>query len=225
VRHMDTVDKIVGVYLAGVCSHAFRYKGELFRPKLLIVSPLLLRGHTCPGGCGACCGSFSLDFIPGDTVTDGAAARIVMIDDRPVRLMSDRQADVPDRWCRHLDRMSGRCTVHAQRPMACDFELIRFLIYETKVLLIQKQYGRAWSMKRLDEGLGALCTMLPPTPQRIADVTRKLERLQSWAAHFGIETRIERILSWIEAGDHARPLRLPPPREDREACLAVGATG
>lgn len=207
---MDTVDKIVGVYLAGICSHPFRYKGKDYRPKQLIVSPLLLRGHTCPSGCGACCGSFSLDFLPGEIATGEASPRVIRIDGRSVPLMSDRQAEVPDRWCRNLDRSSGRCTVHAFRPMACDFELIRFLIYETKVLLIQKQYGRAWSMERLDRGRGALCDMLPPTQHRINEVIRKLERLERWGEHFAIETRVRPIISWIEAGDYTRPLRLAP---------------
>lgn len=207
---MDTIDKIVGTYLAAVCSRPFRFKGECFLPKLLIVSPLLLRGHTCPGGCGACCGSFSLDFVPSETALDSAVPRSVAIDGRLVQVNSDRQADVPDRWCRYLDRTTGRCTVHARRPMACDFELIRFLIYETKVLLIQKQYGRAWAMERLDGGRGALCAMLPPTPQRIADVSRKLERLDQWGRHFGIETRLEQVIRWVRSGDHSRPLRLAP---------------
>lgn len=209
MRHADSIDKIVQVYLASVCSVPFRYKGKVFAPKPLIVSPLLLRGHTCPVQCGACCGSFSLDFLPDEPVTNRAAPRFIEIDDRRVPLWSDMQRDVGDRWCRNLDRTSGRCHVHDRRPLACDFELIRFLVYETRALLIQKQYGRAWAMARLDGRLGALCRMLPANPQRAADVARKLSRLQAWAVHFGIRTKLPAVIAWIEAGDHGRPLRLP----------------
>jgi hypothetical protein len=210
MRHADSVDKIIEIYIASVCSAPFRYKGKCFLPKLLIVSPLLLRGHTCPSGCGACCGSFSLDFLPDEPGTDRTASRLIEIDDRHVALRSDMQADVGDRWCRNLEPSSGRCLVHERRPLACDFELIRFLVYDTKVLLIQKQYGRAWAMKRLDGKLGALCRMLPVNPQQVADVIRKLRRLELWANHFGIPTRLPAVISWIQTGDHKRPLRLAP---------------
>lgn len=210
MRHADSVDKIVEVYLASVCSAPFRYKGKTFFPKLLIVSPLLLRGHTCPPHCGACCGSFSLDFLYHEPATPEVVDRSIEIDDRRVDLRSDRQADVGERWCRNLEKSSGRCRVHDRRPLACDFELIRFLVYDTKVLLIQKQYGRAWAMARLNGRLGALCQMLPPSSERVRDVVRKLNRLEAWGVHLGIGTRLAPIMSWIEAGDHHRPLRLAP---------------
>jgi hypothetical protein len=92
--------------------------------------------------------------------------------------------------------------------MACDFELIRFLIYEDRVLLIQKQYGRAWAMLRIDQQLGARCEMLPQTPSRTTDVLRKLNRLTMWARHFNIRTRIPEIVDWIKTGDTTRTLRL-----------------
>lgn len=90
--------------------------------------------------------------------------------------------------------------VYNERPMACDFELIRFLVYEDKVLLIQKQYGRAWAMERLDHDKGALCEMLAPNPSTVAEVVRKLRRLQEWAGHFQISTRIDPIIEWITQG-------------------------
>src|SRR3954466_15083824 len=161
MRHTDSVNKIVEVYLASVCRRPFRYKGNTFSRKLLIVSPLLLRGHTCPSQCGACCGSFSLDFLPEEPGTVQTAKRVIDINGHPVGLRSDMQADVNERWCRNLDKPSGRCLVYDHRPLSCDFELIRFLVYDSKVLLIQKQYGRAWAMARLDGELGALCRMLP----------------------------------------------------------------
>lgn len=208
MRHSDTLDKIVGVYLAGLCHRPFRYKDKLFLPKPLVVSPLLLRGYTCPTGCGACCGSFSLDFLPGEVATTNALPRTIQVDHRRVSVFSDLQRDVADRWCRNLDRGNGRCRIYAVRPLACDFELIRLLVSDDKVVLIQKQYGRAWAMARLDGERGALCEMLPADPATAAEVNRKLERLERWAEHLDICTRIPSIIRWVSEGDHTRPLYL-----------------
>jgi len=194
------MDKIIEVYIAGVCSKAFVYKGKCFIPKQLKVSPLLTRGYTCPSACGACCGSFSLDFLPSEAGTFEAAPRSIEIDGRIVTLNSDRQSDVNERWCRNLERKTGRCQVYNERPMACDFELLRFLVYESSVLLIQKQYGRAWAMERLDGERGASCEMLPPDPKSVSEVVRKLKRLESWGNFLGIPTRIPLIYPWIESG-------------------------
>lgn len=210
MKHSDTIDKIFEIYFSSVCSEPFSYKGRRFEPKRLIVSPLLLRGYTCPARCGACCGSFSLDYLPSEQAPPNALMRSIGIQDRAVSIMSDRQTDVPDRWCRNLDQSTGRCGIYDIRPMACDFELIRFLIYDDKVLLIQKQYGRAWAMQRIDTELGALCEMLPPSDDWISEVIRKLKRLQDWAEYFDIETRIGFILEWIASGHCSKPLQLDP---------------
>jgi hypothetical protein len=96
--------------------------------------------------------------------------------------------------------------------MACDFELIRFLIYEDRVVLIQKLYGRAWAMQRLDGARGAKCEMLPKDPEKVSTVIRKLHRLEDWANHFGIATRIRKIVHWRETDDCELPLQLEPSR-------------
>lgn len=208
MRHGDSLDKIVGSYMAGLCSHTFDFKGRRYEPKRLIASPLLLRGHTCPAGCGACCGSFSLDFLPDEAILDGVTARQITVDKRTVVIMSDRQRKAPDRWCRHLDRANGRCRVHARRPLACDFELIRLLHYTDEVVLTQKLYGRFWAMARLDGGAGTLCEMLPADAGTVAEVNRKLERLLDWSRHLGIVTKIPLVLDWIARGDRNTSLRL-----------------
>jgi Putative zinc- or iron-chelating domain len=210
MRHFDTIEKVVGVYLAGVCDESFEYQGRRYEPKPLIVSPLLLRGHTCPSACGACCGNFSLDYLPGEIASKESSTRRISISARTVDVLSDRQHDVPDRWCRNLERQTGRCSIYGHRPMACDFELIRFLIYKDRVILIQKLYGRAWAMQRLDGVVGARCEMLPKDPEKVSAVIRKLRRLEDWANHFGIATRIESIIRWIEMDDCELPLRLDP---------------
>ena len=210
MRHLDTLEKVVGVYLAGVCDETFEYEGRRYEPKPLVVSPLLLRGHTCPPMCGACCGNFSLDYLPGELAAKESSIRSISISGRAVGVLSDRQHDVPDRWCRNLERETGRCRIYEHRPMACDFELIRFLVYDDRVMLIQKLYGRAWAMQRLDGALGAKCEMLPKDPEKVSAVIRKLRRLEDWANHFGIVTRIGSIVRWIETDDCELPLRLDP---------------
>ncbi len=174
----------------------------------MIVSPLLLRGHTCPASCGACCGSFTLDYLPTEQSAPSATLRVIEVDGRSVPVFSDRQSDVDDRWCRHLERASGRCRIYERRPFACDFELIRLLCYDDKVVLIQKQYGRAWAMMRLDGARGAACDMLAPDRRTIAEVIRKLTRLDEWAAHFGVSTCLPQIIEWVRSGDHGVPLRI-----------------
>ena len=208
MRHSDSLDKLVSIYLASVCDVPFRFGEKMFYPKELVVSPLLLRGHTCPAGCGACCGSFSLDYLPKELRPHPAEPRFITINGKSVEVFSDRQRDVDDRWCRHLNRNSGRCGVYEIRPLACDFELIRFLVYQDKILLIQKQYGRAWAMERLDGERGALCKMLPRNESIVSEVKRKLARLEQWAHYFQVPTRIEKILNWIDAGDCDTALRL-----------------
>jgi hypothetical protein len=94
--------------------------------------------------------------------------------------------------------------------MACDFELIRFLVYADHVVLIQKLYGRAWAMQRLDGSVGAKCEMLPKDAEKVSAVIRKLRRLEDWANHLGISTRIDRIVRWIETDDCEQALRLEP---------------
>jgi hypothetical protein len=209
MRHADSLDKIIQVYVAGLCREGFQYKGKMFEPKPVIVSPLLLRGHTCPTHCGACCGSFSLDFLPTETLTRQAQSRAVELHGRPVVVMSDQQTDVADSWCRHLDRANGRCRIYDRRPFTCDFELIRLITYSDRVLVIQKQYGRAWAMVRLDGEYGALCEMLPVDAEKIREVARKFERLELWTRHFGIRTCVPQIIDWVRSGDHSHPLRLP----------------
>lgn len=208
VRNADSIDKIITIYLASVSRASFVYNGRLFEPKPLVVSPLLLRGFTCPTGCGACCGNFSLDYLPSSDAPVGTTERGIKMNDRYFLIKSDRQFDNSDRWCRHLERSTGRCGIYEQRPLSCDFELIRFLVYADHTMLIQKQYGRAWAMLRLDNERGARCEMLPPDPNTVLEVKRKLLSLQDWADHFEVVTCVSDIISWIESGSCDSALRL-----------------
>lgn len=208
MRLNDTIDKIVTVYLAGVCREEFEYKNKRFFPRPLYVSPLVLRGFGCPTDCGACCGRFSLDYLPGETRIDEASARTISFNRKDISVLSDMQTDVDGSWCRNLMQESGRCAVHSRRPFACDFELIRFIHERRRVIITQKLYGRAWAMKRLDGGKGALCYMTDATPETRAEVGRKFARLAVWATHFGIETCIPAIQNWVQTTKSSSPLIL-----------------
>jgi|SRR6185437_3757150 len=212
MRNADSLDKVIGIYLAGLCRKQFTYKSKQFLPKLVHVSPLLVRGFTCPEGCGACCGKFSLDFLEGERLPREAEPRFISINGESKTIYSDRQIHRTSPWCRNLNQRSGRCGIYDHRPLSCDFELIRILQYEDKCILTQKQYGRSWAMKRIDEECGTLCEMLPPDPFTISEVDRKLQRLQDWAEYLQIFTCIGLIRAWLSNGNFHRALLIPVDR-------------
>jgi Fe-S-cluster containining protein len=206
--HADSIDKIVSVYLAAVCKKAFRYKGLSYHPKPLVVSPLIFRGFSCPVQCGGCCPRFSLDYLPYEKKPYALEAREVEVNGRTLSVMSDLQKDHRDHFCRNLDRATGRCTIHGRHPFSCDFELIRFIRYEERVIQTQKLFNRGWAMIRVDGGRGARCEMLPATSETMSEVLRKLRRLKEWADFFGINTHLPTIIDWVPRGPHADALRL-----------------
>lgn len=209
MAYADSVDKIVTVYLASVCKTPFVYKGREYRPRPLVVSPLIFRGFTCPARCGGCCPRFSLDYLPWEPKPYRMERREISVNGRPIHVMSDTQRDHQDHFCRNLDKRNGRCKIHGTHPFSCDFELIRFLQYEDRVIQTQKLFNRGWAMLRVDQGHGARCEMLPPTAETISEVVRKLRRLDMWAHYLGIETHLRAIIAWASRGPHADPLRLP----------------
>jgi hypothetical protein len=52
--------------------------------------------------------------------------------------------------------------------------------------------------------------MVAPTYRTVPEILRKLERLQCWSEHFGIETWTPEITRWIGSGPHTEPLGLVP---------------
>ena len=209
----DSVDKVISVYLASVCAERFSYKGIEYFPKTIVVSPKLFRGFTCPNKCGGCCPKFTLDYLPQEKSATNLLLRNIVVSDAEFELYSDLQMDNKDRHCRFLGKKTGRCDIYLERPFSCDFELIRFISYQDKVILTQKLYGRGWAMRRVDGRVGALCTMLPATAYTVKEVRRKLVRLREWANHFGVKTRLDDVIAWVESGPHPHPLRLSPARD------------
>lgn len=208
MRFNDTVDKIVTGYLGPLCRRPFDYKGKIFKPKQVYVSPLIFRGYICFKNCGACCGAFSLDYLPREAKRTELEKRTVRIGARSVELFSDRQGNSGDRWCKHLDRDQGVCSIYKERPFACDFELIRVLNEANRAIVTQKLYGRYWAMARLDGERGALCEMTTPTEHSRAEVVRKLNRLQEWSDHLGVATCVADILFWAVNAPGNAPLVL-----------------
>jgi hypothetical protein len=208
--HRDSLQKIIGVYLANVCREPFEYNGITYLPRTLRVSPLIFRGFTCPSKCGGCCPKFSLDYLPNEENKISREPRQVIINGRRHEIYSDFQSNNVGHFCRHLDRQTGRCGVYEHRPFSCDFELIRFLVPRAgPVHLTQKLFGRGWAMHRVDGQKGALCKMLPPSPFSHTEVLRKLVRLQEWANYFAISTCLPEVCSWVSRGPHDTCLLVP----------------
>lgn len=206
----DSVDKIVGVYLASVTSEVFEYQRVRYSPLPIRISPTLFRGFECVARCGGCCPRFTLDFLPGEHVPRRIPVemRRIYIDGRSVSVASDTQEDSSGHFCRNLDPFSGRCRIYAQRPFSCDFEPIRFVRRKSIIQLGQRMYGRGWAMKRIDGGRGARCVFTNEASTPVEDIVLKFQRLADWASHFRIRTRIPQIIEWCQNGDHSRPILL-----------------
>jgi len=204
----DSLDKIIGVYLANVCSEAFEYKGTVYKPRPIHVSPLIFRGFKCFEQCGGCCPRFSLDYLPSEKPPYVLEPRTVLVNRRNALVLSDMQQDHADQFCRNLDKRTGRCTIHGKHPFSCDFELMRFVERNDRTLFVQKLYGRGWAMQRVDGQRGAKCEMTSADSYTVSEVVRKLERLKTWADHFSVGTRLPTIIAWAKDGPHAEPLYL-----------------
>lgn len=205
----DSVDKVIGSYFTSVNAVPFTYKGKTHPVPRLRVSPLLFRSATCPEGCGGCCGPYTLDYIPTENPPEGfAEERIIKFDGKeiPIRTIS-QPADLtmPQNKCRFLNLENGRCGIHKQHAFSCDFELVRFIKREPSekqsypsANLTSQPYGRGWAMKQVGGGVGNLCEMIPANLETGLDALRKLKRLKEWTDHFGLETRLPKILEWVE---------------------------
>jgi len=196
----DSFDKIVDSYFSVVTKQAFTYKGKMYMPKPLMVSPLLFRGFECPEKCGACCLKFSLDYLPTSILPYEMPPRKIIFNGRRVLLYSDLQKENTGHQCKHLKK-DGRCGIHKKHPFSCDFELIRTLSFASTThpnLITQKLYGRGWNMLRIDGERGALCTMTAPDLESISEVIRKLKMLENWCNHFKLQNKCSDIIKWVE---------------------------
>lgn len=192
----DSLDKIIGSYLAAITTEEFVYKGHQVKPLPLKVGPGLLRGFICRPNCGGCCATFSLDYIPSERHHNKRARpRAVDFNNTTVIIYSDTQEKNKSSRCQHLDRSNGLCGIHGDHPFSCDFELIRFIPHQGFWTVNEQLFGRGWAMKRVDGGTGALCTIEEPTPEAVEDVARRLDRLTEWADYFGLKNHHGRALA------------------------------
>lgn len=198
----DSIDKIVLSYFAGITRSPFVYRDKIFEPKNLIVSTLLFRGFTCPPQCAGCCPRFSLDFLPFETPHPDIKGvnREVFFDGKNIKIYSDMQEDHNDHHCRNVNKEDGRCKVHGNQPFSCDFELIRFIHQQDRVILTQKLFGRGWAFLRVDGQRGAKCDMTPITKETVDDVIRKLNRLKQWAEYFNVDHCLDAVIQWAKSG-------------------------
>lgn len=194
----DSLDKIITSYFATFTTEEFEWRGKTYGPRDLWISPGIVRGFTCPAGCGGCCPRFSLDYIPNSDEPHPQSyplkRRVVEFDGREVEVWSDMQDDHDNEKCRNLNFENGRCGIHGFQPFSCDFELLRSITFsDTKrTNFTQKLFGRGWAMMRVDGERGALCEMTPADPETVADVDRRLVRLSRWMEHFGLSSsRVE----------------------------------
>lgn len=215
--YMDSFEKIVDVYFQAVTRQDFTYKGKTYAPKSLRLSPTIFRGFKCYQFCGACCRSFSLEYLPQEKHPYELKARQVELNGESFTIEHDDQADNTNHHCKNVDMETGWCKIHEARPLSCDFELLRFMMPHAandpegtkNVNLGHQPFGRSWNMKRIDGSRGVKCEFLPPDAKEIPDIVRKLNRLKDWTDHFKLETCLPIVIRWVETGPHQHPLVIP----------------
>jgi Fe-S-cluster containining protein len=197
---VDSLDKIIPAYFGAVTEEPFEFHQKLYPVTQLYVSPKLLRGFLCKEHCGACCGRYSIDFLPHETPPENAVERQVEFNGRSVTVISDMQEDFDSHFCRYVSTETGRCSIHDDHALGCDFELIR-VIHKKKLFRYEMStclYTRGWNMARPTGGRGNQCEILEPSPEAAQDIKRKMLRLKEWTDHFGLETRLPTIIEWID---------------------------
>jgi hypothetical protein len=210
-RYSDSVDKIIRPYLACTTKDRVRYKGEVFEPKRLQVSPLIFRSFSCPPMCGACCNTkFTVDFLPTEKAPPGLVERMVEVNGKEYKILSELQKDTPGEHCCYLNFENGWCKVHTTHALTCDFELLRFIVRpsQSSNILLQRLYGRGWNMERVDGERGAKCVQGGWNADVRDDIIRRLYRLRKWADYFEIKTVIYDIVKYVETGPHKTPITL-----------------
>lgn len=198
--YKSSLDKIIMRYFAVVTKEQFTWKGIIFTPKPLQISPLLLRGFICPPNCGGCCPRFSLEYLPGhEEPSEDVILTSIEFKNERKWLLTDTQSD-NNHHCKYLDK-NGRCSIYSKRPFSCDFELIRPLIYinpNRPNVLTSRLFGRGWNMLRIDNHRGTLCKMTDPNEESINEVIRKIRRLEVWCNYFNLENKCSDIIRWVE---------------------------
>lgn len=225
-KSRDSVHKVITSYFAAVTSETFQYRGQVYRPRRLVVHPTLFRGYECPAGCGGCCSNHSLDYVPTEPLPESAAQwfepRQIDFNGGQVTVLTDdnrHHANADGGKCRNLLLENGRCGIHEDgNPLSCSFELLKFLHHSKPLPPVRPRhsdliladrppppvdfttrlFARGWKMRRVDGQRGALCSITPASQDNVPGILAQLRRLQVWTDHFGLQTKIPRLLDWCQ---------------------------
>lgn len=196
MAYNDSIDKVMH-YFSCITNEPFTYKDKLYEPKLLHVSPGIIRGYKCPSSCGGCCQKFTLDYLPSEGKPDNVEERKIKFNNSDIIIFTEKQLDNKTDRCTYLNKEDGRCGIYLVRPFTCDFELIRFMGRREKNHVTTRLFGRGWNMKRIDGNRGAQCEITEADEESRKDTVRKLYRLKDWTDHFGLkDTKINQVIAW-----------------------------
>ena len=226
----ESIVKIITQYFAPMCKEPFQFRGKVYHPKELRVSPMIFeRRMTCVAMCGGCCAKLSVEYIMDEQremvepylKADGTRpskfeGRWIAIDvnGKHVRRLvySDLQKDNHDHFCHYLRKEDGRCNIHGQHPFSCDFELLRFSIMsapDRANQLNHRPFGRGWNMLTVDGTRGAKCDWEKTdtiNEAEINDIVRKLKRLKQWMEYWEVPHKVDTVIDWVQTGPHKKPL-------------------
>ena len=194
----DSMDKIVTTHFHSMATVPFEWKGKVYAPRPVRVSPYLARGLGCPPMCGACCHNVSLMYLPFEELPYTVAERSITFNGKMFKVFVDD--DQPKEDCKHLSQVDGRCGIHGKQPFACDFEIIRFRRDEDITQMLTGHFGRFWVLKKVSGERGAACEITPATEQNAAETVRRLKRLADWMWFFNVPHKIEQAIRYLESG-------------------------
>lgn len=208
----DSVDKIVTIYFAALTKESFVYNDVVYRPKPLSISTDIFRAFHCPVDCGACCKKYTMDWLPKEPNRPDlkdVTKRVIAFNHKKITVYSDMQeGNQSEYYCRYLNEENGRCGIHMNRALSCDFEPLRFKMHKDgpKNYFGSYPYGRGWNMKRIDDERGAMCLFTSNTDASRKDVIRKLRRLNHWVKHFKLKTKLPEMIEFLD--NSFRPRRI-----------------
>ena len=192
-RTYDSTNKLEGLLKKSVGNeNGFRLSAKFFRD------------YTCPPMCGGCCRVFTLDFYEGErweTFKKLYPEHVPKFKERTykgVKVYTDAQRDNKTGWCRHRNDKNGRCMVHDQTPLSCEFELIKIVETKNRQFLTKKLFGRGWGMTRVDGNKGALCEMIPYDKTKIGRDIELLKEMIELAQRLKIETKLKSVVRFLE---------------------------
>jgi len=221
----ESIVKIVTQYFAPMTREPFEFRGKIYEPKQLRVSPMIFtRVMDCPPMCGGCCAKLSVEYLFGEIELAPEESYLKADGEKPSfemsrieingvnrTVVSDLQKKNTDHFCHYLIQEDGRCNIHGNHPFSCDFELLRFSIMsnpERANQLNHRPFGRGWAMLTVDGTRGAKCEWVNADiiEDEKRDIIRKLKRLEQWMEYWEIANKVDDVITWVSDGPHKEPL-------------------